>query len=154
MSPWQDEKFSVPKWEGQTPDLETYRDEVRASFDAVVETPECEHCGIPHKAWVACDEAKAVRAKLLDGFAPREQDVPWKVQEWCFDELAEEKLDGLREVIGDLWDDIIIMARQRFEQGYVTYGSRAFNWTPEERLRNVLEELADAVVYCVTGPLP
>ena len=152
--PYEDESFKLPKWEGKLPEVEAYRDEVRKSFDAVVETPECEHCGIPHKACVSCDEAKAVRAGLVDGYAPRGEDVPWKVQSFVFEEIAADKLDALHALIEEQYDALLRLARMRLEQGYIDYGSRAFNWTPEERLRNVLEELADAVVYCVTGPLP
>jgi len=80
-------------------------------------------------------------------------DVPFRVQEWCFEELAAAKLDMLHRLIDVHGDTILEMARDRFRKGYARYGSTMYGWTVEERLRNALEELADAVCYLTSGPV-
>lgn len=84
---------------------------------------------------------------------PEPADVPWSVQEFIFEELAPEKLETLHDLIGEHWDLILTMARERFTAGFHSYGSRAFNWSRDERLDETLQELADAVVYLCTGPV-
>ncbi len=44
-------------------------------------------------------------------------------------------------------------ATMRHSVGFDTFGSTMYNWTPEERRQNVIEELADAIVYATSGPL-
>lgn len=80
-------------------------------------------------------------------------DTPFVVQAWMFDALAPDMVGRATELLVMLEDRIISTARARHANGYLMYGSGAYNWTPEERLENVLEELADAVVYLTTGPL-
>lgn len=87
--------------------------------------------------------------------ADKEADIsiPFKVQEWMFETLANTGLEHLRDLIYQHHNLIIEMARDRFRKGYASYGSRMYGWDAETRLRNVLEELADGVVYGTSGPI-
>jgi len=92
------------------------------------------------------------------GLSPCECDVephhiPFKVQEWMFESLAEYELDKLHDLIDDNHDRILEMARDRFRDGYAEHGSQMYSWTPKRRLSETLQELADAVVYPTSGPL-
>lgn len=77
--------------------------------------------------------------------------VPFKVQEFIFEELAEVQAEYLHDILKDHTPLIVEMARDRFREGYKLYGSAAYQWDAETRLTNVLEELADAVVYLTSG---
>ena len=79
--------------------------------------------------------------------------IPWSVQQELFDLHARQALDALPGYLHLHGDTIIAMAAARMESGYHEYGSKAFGWSTEERLLNMLEELADSVVYLVTGPV-
>lgn len=79
--------------------------------------------------------------------------VPFKTQEFMFEELAPVQAEYLHDILNDHMELIIEMARERFREGYAKYGSAAYQWDAETRLTNVLEELADSVVYCTTGPI-
>lgn len=82
-------------------------------------------------------------------------EVPFGVQVWMHDALAHTMLHELTSFISDKYEnDVLELSKTRMVDGYKTYGSTMYNWTPEERLRNVLEEIADAVVYLTSGPLP
>ena len=48
---------------------------------------------------------------------------------------------------------IVALARERLAEGYQTYRSQMFDWSWQERRRNVEEELADAIVYCISGAI-
>jgi hypothetical protein len=87
--------------------------------------------------------------------ADKEADIsiPFKVQEWMFEALADAELEHLHDLIDQHHDLIIEMARDRFREGYRLYGSRMYAYTSEERLREVLCELADAVCYLTSGPI-
>ena len=80
--------------------------------------------------------------------------VPFKTQEWMFESLCKAKLANLQSMIDDHFDLIIEMARDRFRRGYAKYGSAMYSWSPERRLDETLQELADAVVYPTSGPMP
>ena len=79
--------------------------------------------------------------------------IPWAVQQELFDLHAHQALDGLPGYLHQHAETIVALAAARMEAGYRDYGSRAFGWSKDERLQNMLEELADAVVYLVTGPV-
>jgi hypothetical protein len=82
-------------------------------------------------------------------------EVPFEVQKWMHDALAHTMLHEITGYINHKYEnDILELSRHRMVDGYTAYGSTMYNWTPEERLMNVLEELADAVVYLTSGPLP
>lgn len=49
------------------------------------------------------------------------------------------------------WPEIVAAAKERHLEGFHAYGSRMYSWTPQERLQNVIEELADALVYMSSG---
>ena len=84
--------------------------------------------------------------KMADTFS-----VPFEVQEWMFESTAERSIAWLHGLIDDHHTRIIEMARDRFRKGYAKYGSAMYSWSPERRLDETLQELADAVVYPTSG---
>lgn len=79
--------------------------------------------------------------------------VPFRVQEWMFESLCEVEIDKLHDLIDDHHDLIIEMARERHKKGYARFRSEMYSWSPERRLDETLQELADAVVYPTSGPI-
>lgn len=77
--------------------------------------------------------------------------VPFSVQEFMFEELAPVQAEYIHDILNDHMDLIIEMARDRFRKGYAKYGSAMYSWSPERRLDETLQELADAVVYLTSG---
>jgi len=95
-------------------------------------------------------------AKMVDRISDRISGsfhIPFRVQEWMFDSLAEHRLDQLHDLIDDHRDLILEMARDRFRKGYAKYGSGMYGYSPEKRLDETLQELADAVCYLTSGPV-
>jgi len=87
-------------------------------------------------------------------YGEREADkVPFSAQEWMFESLCEVEIENLHDLIDDHHDLIIEMARDRFRKGFCKYGSTMYSWSPERRLDETLQELADATVYHTSGPL-
>jgi hypothetical protein len=81
--------------------------------------------------------------------------VPWEMQEWTFDALSHQMCHEISHYIMDMFEQTILdAAKTRHTDGYVHFGSEMYTWTPEERFENVIQELADAVVYLTSGPLP
>jgi hypothetical protein len=79
--------------------------------------------------------------------------VPFAVQDFMFESLAECSVLVAEHLFDTHFKTIIELARERFHKGYATYGSQMYGWSRDERLQNVLEELADAVVYLTSGPI-
>lgn len=79
--------------------------------------------------------------------------IPLSAQKELFGLHAHQALEALPGYVHLYAENIIQLAAERLEEGYKTYGSQAFGWEPEVRLQNLLEELADAVVYLCTGPV-
>lgn len=81
--------------------------------------------------------------------------IPLDVQEWVFRQTYDDAMDAARACLNGLWgdDELFDLALSRLRSGYVLYGSDAFTWDAETRRRNVMEEIADAIVYLVTGPV-
>lgn len=94
--------------------------------------------------------------------------IPLDVQERLFTFAREQAIYDLRDLLERFawtqsadWEDdaagqrneLHDLARARLRSGFVLYGSAMFTWTPEERFRNVMEELADAIVYLTSGPV-
>jgi hypothetical protein len=77
--------------------------------------------------------------------------IPLAVQEWIFDTVWEKARDRFDDLVPD--ETVIELARDRLRGGFETYGSQMFTWDAATRRRNVLEELADAIVYLVSGPI-
>ena len=59
----------------------------------------------------------------------------------------------LDNILDEYRAEIVALARERLRQGFQTYGDAAFHWPASVRLQNLLEELADALVYSVSGPV-
>lgn len=49
--------------------------------------------------------------------------------------------------------EIVRMSEKRHEAGFDLYGCQMYDWSADTRLRNVLEELADAHCYLTSGPI-
>ena len=71
----------------------------------------------------------------------------------------QKKDEALEELIGILESCVQIdptplykLAESRLCQGFLLYGDTMFHWTEEKRRRNVMEELADALVYLTSAP--
>jgi len=116
-------------------------DETAKVTDSVINVESCPECG-------AVTDIEYVDEGQADTFA-----VPFKVQEFMFEELCEEKIAELPHLIFTHSERIIEMARDRFRKGYAKYGSAMYAWSPERRLDETLQEVADAVVYPTSGPL-
>ena len=91
------------------------------------------------------------RDTLIDG---RYFDVPEQAQEWMMQMMGDEMLYRLHAMLDTYRWRVREMMTARLRAGYEYYGSTMYNWGDELRLTNILEELADAAVYMVSGPLP
>jgi hypothetical protein len=81
--------------------------------------------------------------------------VPWEMQEWTFNSLSHQMCHEIANYLMSVYEqEILNQAQARHADGYTHYGSEMYTWTPEERFENVMQELADAVVYMTSGPLP
>lgn len=101
----------------------------------------------------SCPECGTVTDIEYEDAGPDTFHVPFPVQEWMFEELAEAQLEYLHDILNKQSGRIIEMARDRFRDGYKLYDSKMFAYTPDERLLEVLCELADADCYLVSGPV-
>jgi len=79
--------------------------------------------------------------------------IPLEEQLELFDERRDDAWFELVDMVGWDWKEIVALARERLIAGYHTYGDQMFRWGAAERRRNVLEELADALVYLTSGPV-
>ena len=113
-------------------------------WDAVLDTAYdgCADCG---------DSCNSPVSQTVN--APSEGNIPYPVQEFMFESLATTAFLQIEDLLERHEDTIIAMARERFREGYKKFGSEMYQWSAEARLLNVLEELADAVVYLTSGPI-
>ena len=79
-------------------------------------------------------------------------ELPLELQEWLFGQLVGHACEMLDTLL-DARLDILKLARERLREGYGRYGSEMWGWDAKTRRRNVVEELADAVVYLCSGPI-
>jgi hypothetical protein len=79
-------------------------------------------------------------------------DVPLEHQQALLDATLVHGRDHLVNFIYAHWPTIRLEARLRHTDGYRDYGSRMYSWSADERRQNVVEELADALVYLSSGP--
>jgi hypothetical protein len=80
--------------------------------------------------------------------------VPFEAQVWMMQALGDKMLNQLHQVIYQHAERIRLLMDERSVDGYTHFGSEMYNWGAENRLANILEELADAAVYMTSGPLP
>lgn len=83
--------------------------------------------------------------------APAPVNVPLPVQEKLLAAIARDGQDALRGFLHRYWDEVEALAWERLREGYEMYGSEMFTWAQDRRHLNVLEELADALVYMASG---
>ena len=120
--------------------------------------------GCTHGREVGC----ILPEELREDRAEDPVNIPLDVQERLFTFAREQAIYDLRDLLERFawtqsadWEDdaagqrneLHDLARARLRSGFVLYGSAMFTWTPEERFRNVMEELADAIVYLTSGPV-
>ena len=88
----------------------------------------------------------------IRGDSPK-ADVPFQTQEWFMDEYFGAAFMTIDELVDENYGLLRKMCHERLREGYVSYGSQMYGWDAETRLRNILEELADAVIYISSGPV-
>ena len=94
------------------------------------------------------------------GNTPAPVNIPLEVQERILEleyinvvRLLSMWLDECEDEAGSALDAALHdLALSRLRSGYEQYGSEMFTWDAETRRRNVMEELADAIVYLCSGP--
>jgi len=79
--------------------------------------------------------------------------VPFAVQQWMFEALKGGATRTAIDLLGNHNEVIVNTAQDRHAEGFIQYGDEMYHWTPEERLKNVIEELADAITYLTSGPI-
>ena len=77
--------------------------------------------------------------------------IPLAYQKAMLNERIAYSRKQVHEILDEWWAEIVEMARERHEKGYDTYVDEMYHWPPDVRLREVLEELADACVYLTSG---
>lgn len=90
---------------------------------------------------------------MNDYDAYREPRLPYETQMRRYESRREAALDSLIDFINDNFEEILEEMDHRFVVGYNTYDSVMYNWPPNIRKKNVLEELADAAIYTQSGKL-
>ena len=146
------------------------------------EPEKCPHCDGTHKPWVMCDEVKdpetfygpkfPATGNMADpvnigtgavssqdavsqtGNTTAPVNIPLEVQERLLRLGFDSAGFALHEwTEGEFWQELHDLALSRLRSGYEQYGSEMFTWDAETRRRNVMEELADAIVYLCSGPV-
>lgn len=139
---WVDEKFHVPRNEGRVPTVGEYLEEQEGRT-----VPLLEEAAQRASALVPRSEHQAP----LPAEAPN---VPWETQKLLFDARYMDALEKTYELLDNNTDELMTLAETRLRSGYDAYGSRMYGWSPEERLQNALEEIADCLVYLASGLTP
>ena len=81
-------------------------------------------------------------------------EIPLDKQVEIFHEKKEEALMELGCLILMMDEkELYKLAEARLCQGFLLYGDTMFHWTEEKRRRNVMEELADALVYLTSAQI-
>ena len=79
--------------------------------------------------------------------------IPLDIQEHIFRQGVDfASLDLERMLLLD-WEEIKAMALDRLRGGFREFGCEMFTWDAATRRQNVLEEIADALVYLISGPV-
>ena len=78
--------------------------------------------------------------------------IPLDIQEHIFRQGVDfASLDLERMLLQD-WEEIKAMALDRLRGGFREFGCEMFTWDAATRRQNVLEEIADSLVYLISGP--
>lgn len=87
----------------------------------------------------------------------QEVNIPLEIQERLFvldfSEAARAVYDILNERMIPNEDGLYRLALSRLRSGFEKFGSEMYTWDAETRRRNVMEEVADALVYLTSGPI-
>lgn len=147
------------------------------------EPEKCPHCDGTHKPWVTCEEVTPepkfpatgnmdhpvnMEAVSQTGNTTAPVNIPLEVQERLFNAYRDSVVYELKCLLESFdWtqgigyedeetgtrNELHDLALSRLRSGYEQYGSEMFTWDAETRRRNVMEELADAIVYLCSGPV-
>lgn len=79
--------------------------------------------------------------------------IPLPLQERLFTLEQKAAFGTLYELLNYSSNELRTLALARLRSGFEQYGSTMFEWDEETRRRNVMEELADALVYLCSGPI-
>ena len=79
--------------------------------------------------------------------------VPLAVQLSIFEMAHEQAFSIIRRLLKSDRGTLYRLAENRLVDGFEEYGSAMYDWDSERRLAEVLEELADAIVYLTSGPI-
>ena len=80
--------------------------------------------------------------------------IPLEIQERLFELEFDNAHESLVHTLTEEHStEIYNLALTRLRDGFRAYHSEMFTWDAETRRRNVMEELADAIVYLTSGPL-
>ncbi len=85
---------------------------------------------------------------------PATEPMPLSEQLAVFDRMWPGAVVTLRELVtGEFLLEAVRLARERMVDGYHQYGDRTFRVDAQARRQDVLEEVADALVYLVSGEI-
>lgn len=122
-------------------------------------TPFCHSCGkevenpIYNEGMPHCQRCAVEEGLLVDNESPTPINVPLELQKKLMHGSVYQTVNWLIEMLDD--DEFLVdleeMANIRLEEGYSIFGSEMYGWDEHERLLNILEELADALVYASSG---
>ena len=79
--------------------------------------------------------------------------IPLAVQLSIFEMAHEQAFSIIRRLLKSDRGTLYRLAENRLVDGFEEYGSAMYDWDSERRLAEVLEELADAIVYLTSGPI-
>jgi hypothetical protein len=132
-------------------------DLMREGYEAQTKVTSCPECGAvtdieydPQQGNDDCPvdcEGRAGRVPV---------NIPLEVQERLFAEGADDASAKVYELNGlpiEPGSELYDLAFSRLRSGFEQYGSEMYVWDAETRRRNVMEELADAIVYLTSGPI-
>lgn len=139
----------------------------RAGYDStgryrVPELDQCNECRGHGEHNPECSEAEFPPARSAIGSGPEFMSVvaiedlvaiPLSIQEHIFKQGADYASLDLEAMLLNDWEEVKALALTRLRRGYEEYGSGMFTWDAETRRQNVLEELADSLVYLISGPV-
>ena len=78
--------------------------------------------------------------------------IPLDIQEHIFRQGVDYASLDLERMLLQDWEEIKDLALERLRGGFSEFGCEMFAWSAETRRQNVLEEIADSLVYLISGP--
>jgi hypothetical protein len=132
----------------------------------------CVDCRHVHSPLIRCEEYKAGIGNMLSNIPdsgtlssvvtkPEPASIPLSVQERLFEceyqsivrQIAMWLFECEEPERTDFDAELRDLALSRLRSGFEQYGSEMYTWDAETRRRNVMEELADAIVHLTSGSI-